>query len=434
MPLQNVTARQNLQQASVSSASVCSAHPEVLLASLLLAQEQGQTVLIEATSNQVNQFGGYTGMQAADFISYVLAICRQHGIAENLVRFGGDHLGPQAWREQAAEVAMGHARELVASYVKAGFRKIHLDCSEGCLGETAQVGDQVSAERAAELAQVCEASSAHPETLSYVIGTEVPPPGGTRADEDGNQVVPTSAASARATMACHEQAFASRGLHAAWGQVAALVVQPGLEFSPDSVHHFDCASPDLLASMRADYPHLAFEAHSTDYQKPAVFAELAQRHFTVMKVGPALTYAYRQAIYALDFLSAWLGAERCSSARLPDLMESLMQAETRHWRKHYSGDATRLQQLRHFSYADRIRYYWALPAASAAVQQLLATLSEQAPPIDCLLEQYFSLAAIERAAGLERRGYRWAQALVLAQIQLALQPYFLCGSRQPGTQ
>nr|HQU69975.1 class II D-tagatose-bisphosphate aldolase, non-catalytic subunit [Albidovulum sp.] len=171
--------------------SVCSAHPDVIAASLLLAEELDRPLLLEATSNQVNQFGGYTGMRPADFIAFSRRISAGLGISPDRLLFGGDHLGPQAWRSEPADSAMAKARDLVAEYVKAGFTKIHLDCSEGCAGEPAQVSDLVSAARAAELAKVCEAAASDPEALSYDYGTEVPPPGGARAEEGGQGIAPT---------------------------------------------------------------------------------------------------------------------------------------------------------------------------------------------------------------------------------------------------
>ncbi|MCW5320934.1 tagatose-6-phosphate kinase [Verminephrobacter aporrectodeae subsp. tuberculatae] len=423
--LRDLNQRNRADRASLASTpSVCSAHPQVLLASLLCAQARQRPLLVEATSNQVNQFGGYTGMQAADFIAHVHRICQAHGVDRSLVLFGGDHLGPQVWRDQDAARAMAHAQALVASYVQAGFGKIHLDCSEGCAGEAAQVGDALSAERAAQLAQVCEQAAPDPQSLSYVIGTEVPPPGGARAEDGPVHALATSAHSARETLAAHQQAFAQQGLEPAWARVAGLVVQPGLEFGPDHVQHFDLQAPDLLSPVLAPHPQLAFEAHSTDYQKPPVFAALARRHFTVLKVGPALTFAYRQAVYALDALAAWL-APPGPRAALAQVMEQLMLADPQHWRRHYGGDAQTLRLLRHFSYADRVRYYWAQPAASQAVAQLMQWLAEQPRPLAPLLEQHFSDPVQALAQTLQGHGFDWAQALVLAQVQAALQPYWL---------
>lgn len=51
--------------------SVCSAHPLVLKAAVDQALADQSPLLVEATSNQVNQFGGYTGMRPAAFRDFV---------------------------------------------------------------------------------------------------------------------------------------------------------------------------------------------------------------------------------------------------------------------------------------------------------------------------------------------------------------------------
>lgn len=406
--------------------SVCSAHPDVLAASLLLADEAGVPLLVEATSNQVNQFGGYTGMKPADFISFVRGIADAQGVDTELILFGGDHLGPQAWREQPADEAMAKARDLVEEYVRAGFTKIHLDCSEGCASERAQVGDQISAIRAAELAGVCEASADDPEAVSYVFGTEVPPPGGARAADDAEGIDPTSPESALVTIAAHREAFSRVGLEGtAWRRAVGLVVQPGLEFTPNRVHHFHIDAPDQLAPVLSAHEGLCFEAHSTDYQEPVVFPELARRHFAVLKVGPALTHAYRKAIYALDAVAFWVARDG-EREPLAKVMEALMLESPKDWARHYVGNAAEVHLLRHFSYADRIRYYWTRPRAAAAVDQLLSILSVHRVP-RTVLEEHFSPAVLTRADRLAVKARDWMHALIYAQIQEALAPYFGCG-------
>lgn len=402
-------------------ASVCSAHPQVIAASALLAEELDQPLLLEATSNQVNQFGGYTGMQPADFIAFARRICSNVGVSGDRLLFGGDHLGPQVWRAQGAEIAMANARDLVAAYVKAGFTKIHLDCSEGCAGEPAQVSDDVSASRAAELAAVCEATAPDPASLSYVYGTEVPPPGGARVEEGGQGIAPTRPESALATIEAHRREFASRGLDDAWSRAVGLVVQPGLEFAPDHLHRFDLASPDRLSPVLADLPGQSFEAHSTDYQAADVYPAIAQRHFAVLKVGPALTFAYRQAIYALEGVASWVSTG--SRESVPTVMERLMLANPANWSKHYAGTDEELRLLRHFSYADRIRYYWVQPDAERAVAALFAALPAK-QPTNMVLEQFFAPAVINRAEQLEAKAGNWATALVWAQVQDMLAPYY----------
>jgi D-tagatose-1,6-bisphosphate aldolase subunit GatZ/KbaZ len=421
----------NLAGSGEAMPSICSAHPDVLAAAMLLAKEAGVPLLVEATSNQVNQFGGYTGMNPAGFIAFVNAIRARVGATEATVLFGGDHLGPQVWRAQPADQAMAMARDLVAAFVDAGFTKIHLDCSEGCSGEPAQVADAVSAARSAELAAICEATAHDPDAITYVFGTEVPPPGGARAEEGPHKVLPTTPESARATVAVHRQAFAAHGLaHSAWPRAVGLVVQPGLEFAPDRIKPFDADAPDRLSAVLDAHPGLSFEAHSTDYQVPNVFPALARRHFVVLKVGPALTNAYRQAIFALDAITAWV-APTFQRVSVTSTMEALMLESPSHWTRHYTGDIAETHLLRHFSYADRIRYYWQQPPAVEAVGRLLSALSTRKLP-QPILEQYFASPVIERANTLLAKGFGedLSRALIYAQIQTALLPYFACYGAQ----
>ena len=101
----------------VGITSVCSAHPIVLEAAMVQARETGATVLIEATSNQVDQFGGYTGMRPADFAALVHDTAQRCGVPAARVVLGGDHLGPNRWRGLTPEAAMANAQELIGAYV-----------------------------------------------------------------------------------------------------------------------------------------------------------------------------------------------------------------------------------------------------------------------------------------------------------------------------
>ena len=395
----------------VAIPSVCSAQPDVLRASLRRAKTLGQPVVIEATSNQVNQDGGYTGMRPVDFVGFVHQIADQVGIDREQVIFGGDHLGPQAWRKLPADKAMEKARVLVADYVAAGISKIHLDCSEGCAGEAAQLDDALTAERSADLARVCAAVG---DNLLFVVGTEVPPPGGARSDEE-EDIAPTDPAAARATMAAHKETFGELAEH-----IGGLVVQPGVEFAPMHVHHLPMdRDPGLLGAL-ADWPEVCLEAHSTDYQHPATYRRLAELGFAFQKVGPALTFAYRQALYALDQALEYAGR----GTGLQAAMEGVMLTDPAHWQGHYHGDPEGLAVQRHFGLADRIRYYWPATKAQAAVRNLLDAASAGLP--DPILWQVFGSDVLDRAEGL---GGPRVQALIDAQIQLALDPYFLASAQ-----
>ena len=173
--------------------SVCSAHPTVVQAAIAQAAADGSRVLIEATSNQVDQFGGYTGLRPAEFRDLVLRHRRASGFPRERVVLGGDHLGPNRWQRQSASAAMANAEVLIAAYVEAGYTKIHLDCSMACPDDPTVLADEIVAGRAARLLRVAE-DTAHREGTDgpvYVIGTEVPVPGG--AHETLGRLTPTPA-------------------------------------------------------------------------------------------------------------------------------------------------------------------------------------------------------------------------------------------------
>jgi D-tagatose-bisphosphate aldolase class II non-catalytic subunit len=415
--LRQIIARNRAGEA-IAIPSVCTAHPDALDASLTLAETLGQPIVVEATSNQVNQDGGYTGLTPADFICFVKDIATRSGVGADRILFGGDHLGPQAWRKLPAEQAMDKAHRMVADYAAAGFTKIHLDCSEGSAGEPAQLPDQITATRSAALAATALQHAPDPDQILFVIGTEVPPPGGARADDHGD-IPPTTPDSAKATLAAHRDAFTAAGIPL--DQIGGLVVQPGVEFSPMEVHHLPLTRDPHLLTALSDWPQVCLEAHSTDYQHPKVYPRLAELGFAFQKVGPALTFGWREALYALDTIRAQNGW--ATGPSLPDRMEEVMLANPAYWQAHIHGPDQRLQ--RHFGLADRIRYYWPDPKAQAAVQRLLADLADKRLP-DPLLAAHFRDGEI--ATARESR-HSLPRALALARVQSALRPYFFTGPR-----
>jgi D-tagatose-1,6-bisphosphate aldolase subunit GatZ/KbaZ len=354
--------------------SVCSAHPLVIEAALLQAKEDGGTALIEATCNQVNHQGGYTGMTPADFRDFVHGIARDVGVPTERIILGGDHLGPNPWKALPAEAAMAEAERMVEAFVQAGFLKLHLDTSMGCAGEAVALADQLTAERAARLAAVAEQAAARAGTRPYyIIGTEVPTPGG--ALEAVPETVVTVPEAPLATYGIHKHIFMSEGLGRVLDRVVALVVQPGVEHGNESVTRYDSKAAVALTASLHGLPGLIFEAHATDYQTPAALAALVRDGFPILKVGPSLTFALREAFYALDAIAGVLVPEIDPDAEpLPAVMERLMLLNPEPWRAHYHGDSASLRILRHYSYSDRIRYFWPEPEAVAAVQRLFERL------------------------------------------------------------
>ncbi len=359
--------------------SVCSAHPIVLRAALRHSAKAGATVLIEATCNQVNHLGGYTGMRPADFAELVRDLAADECCPMKQVILGGDHLGPNPWRDKPAEQALGEAENMIAAYIRAGFRKIHLDASMGCMGENDALEDVATAARAVRLAAVAEAEARAlgADMPRYVIGTEVPPPGG--ANHTLDAITPTAADAARQTVAVHRRAFTEAGLDDAFTRVIGVVVQPGVEFGNHNVIAYDRDKARDLTSVLAELPAQVFEAHSTDYQGIGPLSHLVDDGFAILKVGPELTFVLREALYALDLIASDL-VDGYGDRPLMRAMEALMLSAPENWKRHYPGDSGTQRMLRHYSLSDRIRYYWAAPDAQAAVARLMTVLTGRKIP------------------------------------------------------
>jgi D-tagatose-1,6-bisphosphate aldolase subunit GatZ/KbaZ len=382
--------RRNRAGEPVGIYSVCSAHPLVLRAALQHAQALGSHALIEATSNQVNQDGGYTGLRPAEFRDVVCRMADEAGLPRERVLLGGDHLGPNCWQMLPAEAALQRADIMVADYVRAGFRKIHLDCSMSCSDDPRALPDELIAERAARLCAQAESawrSSGGPAPV-YVVGSEVPTPGG--AQDSLHELAVTDPQIALASIAAHRAAFTRCGLTDAWERVIALVVQPGVEFDQEGVVEYVPAKAQRLSASLEALPRLVFEAHSTDYQPPEALAALVRDHFAILKVGPALTFALREAVWALDQIEReWLGDEKSSHVR--ETILAAMREDPRHWRKYYQGSGRTLELQLAYSLSDRIRYSWPAAAVTRALAHLEASFDSGPPPLP-LLRQYLPSA------------------------------------------
>lgn len=404
---------------AIGVTSICSAHPLVIEASLRHAQRTGQDLLLfEATCNQVNQDGGYTGMRPADFVRFVHDIAERVGFDAGRIVLGGDHLGPNPWTSLDAAAAMDKAEVMVGEYVAAGFRKIHLDCSMACSGDPEPLPEAEIVRRAVRLCRAAEAAwqQAGGEAPVYVIGTEVPVPGGATESIEGLAV--TTADAALATIQAHRVAFEAAGLGEAWLRVLASVVQPGVEFDHHDVIDYDSSKAQALSQSVTTVPGLVFEAHSTDYQTRDALAALVRDHFAILKVGPGLTFALREALWGLDAIEReWIADDQ--RARLREVTLRRMQDAPGYWQRYYHGEGRALSTDLQYSLSDRIRYYWPDPQIEAARVQLFDNLRADPPPMP-LIGQY-----LPHALNAVRNGTATfdPQSLSMAHISAVLDDY-----------
>ncbi len=376
--------------------SYCTANELVLEAVMERAKTLNRPVLIEATANQVNQFGGYTGMRPADFMRFVLDLADKVGMDRDLLIPGGDHLGPLTWVDEPEASAMEKARELVRQFVEAGFTKIHLDTSMK-LGDDAvdaPLSTEVIARRGVELYKVCMEAyekrlAQEPDALRpvFIIGSEVPIPGGAQEEEEGISV--TRLEDFADTVQTYKKIFAENGVSDGWKDVIAVVVQPGVEFGDSQVFFYDRGEAASLCKKLERYPEVVFEGHSTDYQTKECLREMVEDGIAILKVGPALTFGLREALFSLSMIERELIPQE-ERADLPAVLEKVMLAEPGNWQKHYHGTEEELAFARKYSFSDRCRYYMGAPEVTAAIDRLFKNLSEKEIPLT-ILHQYMPL-------------------------------------------
>ena len=375
--------------------SYCSANELVLEIALRRAKMLNQPVLIEATANQVNQYGGYTGMLPKDFYKLVLDMAAEIDLPEQMVILAGDHLGPLTWQNLPEAEAMEKSIELVYQYTRAGFTKIHLDTSMKVADDAeGLLSTEVIARRGAVLYKAAikgyeELKAEKPEAIRpvFVVGSEVPIPGGAQEAEDSLAV--TSVEAFKDTVATYKRVWAEEGVADGMNDVIAVVVQPGVEFGDDQVFLYDsAAAADLCAALK-EFPNVCFEGHSTDYQSPACLKAMVEDGIAILKVGPALTYGLREALFSMSLMENELvPAEERSN--FIDVLEETMLANPGNWQKHYHGDEKQLHLARKYSFSDRARYYMGQPEVLAAMEKLFTNLNTYKIPLN-MLHQYMPL-------------------------------------------
>ncbi len=408
--------------------SVTVANEFVIRVCMEHAKRNGRMFMAEASVNQVDQFGGYTGMKPKDFANMIEAIAKDVGIDPAQVIMSGDHLGPFTMQNKNEAEAMEYSKELVRQYVEAGFRKIHLDTSMRLESDPQDqpLDDAVSTRRAVELAKISEDAYARTkDSVSwkfrpvYIIGSEVPVPGGTQDEEE---LAVTKPENLKQTLSSYEKAFTDAGLKQVWDDVVCVVAQVGVEFSDEAVHDFEYEKAIPLAKALAGYHGITFEAHSSDYQTADNLKKMIETGTGILKVGPELTFAYREGLMALELIEQELlpSYPDMQPSRFGDVLEEVMlTSEPNYWVKYYHGTPQELKLKRKYSFSDRSRYYLSNPKIQEAIDRLLCNTEKMDIPLT-LISQYLPLQYERIRDGKVENS---AMALVKDKIDCVLDRY-----------
>jgi D-tagatose-1,6-bisphosphate aldolase subunit GatZ/KbaZ len=401
--------------------SICSANAYVIEAAMEFGRDTNRVVLIEATANQVNQFGGYTGMQPADFAAYVQTLAERVGLPQTQLILGGDHLGPLTWSAEPEAEAMAKAEVLIDAFVRAGFRKIHLDTSMRLGNDPTDLPltDETIAARAARLCAVAEHAAKPGEEPVYVVGSEVPVPGGATENEDTLAITPPE--NLDATLAAFRTAFHEKGLDRAFSRVIAAVVQPGVEFADNTIIIYDAQKARRLTDHAKTLPFI-LEGHSTDYQPAGALHAMRKDGIAILKVGPALTFALREALFALESMEKdlYVYSPAGGYSRFSDVLEQKLMQQPKYWERYYHGSEGDLAFARRYSLSDRCRYYLEEDAIKESIRRLIANIDAKTLPFG-LTSQYFPA---QKEAILARGGRADPAWLIKERVRDVIKTYY----------
>ena len=154
---------------------------------------------------------------------------------------------------------------------------------------------------------------------------------------------------------------------------------------------YDREKAAVLCNTLKKYPNLMFEGHSTDYQSKDCLKKMVEDGIGILKVGPGLTFALREALFALSHMEEeYYKGTDTQTSHFMDVLEEVMLENPRNWKKHYHGDDRELTFKRKYSFSDRCRYYLPHVKVQEAIQCLVHNIDAGDIPLS-LLSQYMPI-------------------------------------------
>ena len=197
--------------------------------------------------------------------------------------------------------------------------------------------------------------------------------------------------------------------------------KPGVEFDNDGVIEFVSEKARALSETILQYKRIVFEGHSTDYQTPYSLRKMVESGVFILKVGPELTFAYREALTGMEkILNEINGYHGFSDALL-----TAMNDNDANWHNHYVNNAKTLQIYQQYSFSDRCRYYLGDIRVKKAIEELKDRFNKSTIPLflvhqflpfqyckirDCNMKLNFD-AIVDDMVSLVLDNYRYASGI-----------------------
>ena len=326
--------------------SFCTSNFDVLKVLMVFNKYHKLPTLIESTSNQVNQFGGYTGLEPKQFKKKIEKLCKLVKLPSRQLIIGGDHLGPLPWKNINTKSAMKNAKVLVKKCLKAKYNKIHIDTAIICKDEK-NINRNIIVNRCEDILK--SISKKDLKNIFLVVGTEVPFAGG----GDHLKPVITNLESIKKEYLLYSQMFKRKKILNK--TPFALVIDPGIGFNNRKVTTSNLTG-FIKKKLFSKKQNFYFEAHSSDYQSKENLKKLVDNNFKFLKVGPELTHIYAKSIFEMQNIEKLIRKKKLSN--IGDTLLNEMNTNKDYWKNYYKGSKKKINFLMFNSYLDRSRYYW----------------------------------------------------------------------------
>ena len=338
--------------------SFCTSNFDVLKIIIKFSKIHQLPVLIESTSNQVNQFGGYTGLTPATFKKKIEYIRKKEKLNKNYLLLGGDHLGPLPWKNLTEDRAMKNAGILIKKYVEAGFDKIHIDTAILCSGQKSLTRSKIISRCDALIKKI---NSNNLVNKILVVGTEVPFAGG----GDHVKTSITKLENIKKEYQMYRMIF--KTFKSLYRKTFGLVIDPGISYGNENITKSKFKNFNIKTKF-SKKNNFVFEAHSSDYQSLKDLKKLNNLNFKFIKVGPELTFYYLKAALYMEKIESKLFHKK---SNLKKIISIRMNKNQKYWKDYYKK---RSEFFKFNSYLDRVRYYWSDKKVNNAKKMLFKNI------------------------------------------------------------
>ncbi len=322
--------------------SFCTSNIEVIKSILFFCHNKKLPCLIECTSNQVNQHGGYTNKTPKKFIKEIFNLSKKIKFNSKKLFLGGDHLGPLPWKKKNKTIAIKNSISLINDYLKQNFCKIHVDTSIKCRDDK-YIDSDIIFERTSDILNNPSIKKKIKDKF-LIVGTEVPLSG----SGDDKKIVKTNKKQIETEVFKFKQILDKLSLK---NKSFGLVIEPGMKYM-----HFSITKPNFSDFSNkkniSKKNKFVYEAHSTDYQPEKILKQLVKNNFKFLKVGPELTYNYSKSLFFMENVEK---KNKLKSSKIKKVIFSSMLKNPKYWKSYYE---TKNPKLLLNSKLDRMRYYF----------------------------------------------------------------------------